>query len=144
MAKVSIRPTVSLSAYHANDCVGGLIHVAAGVQRNDQEILQSIHIADLANQKAGLVLVFFDAEPSAGTYTDHAAIDFSDDAEKIIRSVLVNTSDYQTVGGIALADINIAQTLYQDVKDLHLAIMCTGTPTFTGASDLKIELGLVP
>jgi hypothetical protein len=57
---------------------------------------------------------------------------------------LVPSTAYDTVGGIAFADVNIAQVVTASGSaNLYAAVMCYGTPTYVSSSDLIFTFGFV-
>jgi len=142
---ISVTPTVTVGAYHANDDVGGLFTLTNAMRTSGGSgFWQSIHIIDKANQKAAFVIVLFNSSPGAATISNNVAISFSTDVTKVIRTFLVPSTAYDTVGGVAFADMNIGQVVTASGSaNLYAAVMCYGTPTYSSASDLTFTFGFV-
>ena len=144
---ISVTPTVSSgAAYTAADAVGGkqtltsAARVSGGVA-----VLQSLTVLDLGNQKAALTLLFFDADPTAATITDNAAFVWSTDTTKFIGKINVAAADYETVAGEAVASL---RGLGLELKasgsaNLFVAVVTTGTPTYTSTTDLVLKYGFL-
>lgn len=139
--------TVSTSAYSAGDCVGGILTLpAALLPRTAGGTLVSLAVTDASDQKAALEVLVFDAEPSGGTYTDNGALALSAaDLSHLLARVPVATSDYVTVGSVAVATVgavNKALAAGAAVTDLYAVVMATGTPTYAAGTDLVLRFGV--
>lgn len=142
---VAVTPTITAGAYAASDCVGGKITITSAMRTSGGSgIWQSLHIIDKGNQKANLVIQIFNADPTAATLTDNSPIAHSTDISKVIRTIIVASTDYQTVGGEGFADVNIAQTVAAvGSANLYACVMCVATPTYTSTSDLIFDFGFI-
>ena len=144
---VSVTPTVTAGAYHANDVLGGIqtltnaLRVSAGTA-----VLQSVTVRDLAAQNVVLQIFFFNANPATGTYTDNGAFDLDDtDSGLCIGKVTISASDYISLVDNSVATItNCGLPLKATTgTSLYAIIRTTGTPTYASTSDLKITFGLL-
>ena len=103
----SVQQTVSPSLsttpdYQAGDVVGTIISLAvlstavAGAKFR----LKSVHVADEAGQAPALLLYFFTATPTGGTYTDNAAVVWGAlDGNREQGVVSIAAANYVTVAG---------------------------------------------
>jgi len=149
---LQVAPTITTTAtpYSANDVIGGEL-VLSNVVRSagGAGLLQSVQVVDAKNQKAALTILLFDSDP-AGTYTDNAAcpnILSAGDAPKLIRKINILTTDYETIGNIAVAEIAALQKVVKSAatQNLWAVVVTTGTPTFAANStDLTIRFGFRP
>ena len=160
---VRLRPSISAGAYTANDQVGGIMTIDTGInpgngtsskgrQADDAFELKSIKVIDEADQKAQLILSFFNISPTSAAGND-AAVSFSDDElqDNFLGSVTIATGDYISYANNAVATVRdiglMLKTLTRtgnvgtQVGDdkIYMVAHTTGTPTY-GATD---ALGIV-
>lgn len=147
---LQLAPAITTTApqYTAGDVVGGVLTLTAAVRSSGGAgLLQSLLVTDRANQKAPLTILLFDSAP-AGTYTDNAACPtLGADTAKLIRKVNVVAADYETIGGVAVADLAAVSKVVKasGSADLKAVVVTTGTPTYgANATDLSIRFGLLP
>lgn len=153
---VIVTPTVSTTAYAANDVVGGKLTLTNAVRvAGGMSILQSVKVFDRANQKAALQIVFFDADPAAAVLTNDAQVDLSTagahtDFPKICGLVNIAASDYTTIDNVGANDYAIAEitAIAKPLKSaattsLWAAIITTGTPTYGNVAALSLRFGFL-
>jgi len=142
---VSPSITVDTDAYTPGDCVGGKITLTDAMRvSGGSGVLQSLTVIDASNTKPYLEVLIFNDDPTAATLTDQAAIALSTDVSKVIHRIPIYTSDYTTVAGVAMADINISKVVEAvGSKNLYLAIAATGAHDFVAATDLKMSFGFL-
>jgi hypothetical protein len=148
---VSPTITTTASAYTSGDVVGGVLTLSDAMRKVDGTgLLQSISVIDGANQKAALTILLFNANPSAGTYTDNGAcpsfVTNSADRAKLIRKINIAGSDYETIGSIAVAEITAISkhVSASGSKHLYAIIVTTGTPTYgANSTDLVVRFGFL-
>lgn len=161
---VRLRPTISATAYTAADQVGGVMSVDCGVnagnisqskgrQVDDAYVIQSIKVIDEADQKAELILSFFNISPTnAG---NDAAVDYTDDElqANFLGHVTIAAADYISYADNAVATVaNVGLQLKPLTRTgdgrngtsagddiVYCVAHTTGTPTY-GATD---ALGIV-
>lgn len=144
-----ITPTLAVATlvYSSGNVVGGKLTLTNAMRvSGGTGILQSLLIIDNANQKAAFDILLFNADPSAGTYTDRVAFTFNvTDRAKLVRRVSVAATDYVTVGGVAIADISPGGKVLKAVatQNLFAIIVTTGTPTYAATTDLVIRFGIL-
>jgi hypothetical protein len=144
------KPTITTTgtAYAAGDVVGGELVLANAMRVvGGSGVLQDVHVEDTTNQKANLTILIFNQDPGL-TYTDNAAVPtLTNDAAKIVRRVNIAASDYETIGGIAVADVAVSKTVKNAAspssKDLWAVVAITGgttpTPTY-GANGTSLQI----
>jgi len=138
----SSTPTITTSAYTAKDAVGGLLTFTdAGRGVHGSGVVHAVTIIDKDAESAELVLVLFNQSftPTA----DNAAFDPSDaDLAKCIGKVKVAATDYQAFNDNGIGQVRNVGLPFQAVADgnLYGQLMCTGTPTYTGTSDLIVMI----
>lgn len=137
--------TVSTSVYEAGDCVGGKITLTDAMRvTGGSGVLQSITVIDVSATKPALELLIFNADPTAATLTDQAAVALSTDISKVIHRIPIYTSDYTTVASVSIADITVNKVVEAVGSDnLYAAIVATGAHEFVAATDLKMSFGFL-
>lgn len=139
-----VTPTITVStspAYSAGDSIGGKLTLANAVRISGGiSLLQSIMIADRANQKAIGTIFIYNADPAAATLTDNAAMVNSTDDFKIVAQIPVITSDYVSVNSKAYANLRNIGALVKAASGttLYASFCVTNTPTFVATSDLQM------
>lgn len=139
-----ITLALSLTAYSAGDCIGGLLEVAG--QKYKALLLQSLCIVDGDNQKPPLDILIFDSQPT-GTFTDNVALTLTAaDARKIIARVSIATGDFITVGGVGVAcPSNLARFASGIAGEgtIYMAIVVAtgGSPTWLATNNLTVRPG---
>jgi hypothetical protein len=137
--------TVSTDAYEAGDCVGGKITLTDAMRvSGGSGVLQSITVIDVSATKPALELLIFNADPTAATLTDQAAVALSTDISKVIHRIPIYTSDYTTVASVSIADITVNKVVEAVGSDnLYAVIVATGAHDFVAATDLKMSFGFL-
>lgn len=147
--QISPAVTVSTSIYAAGDVVGGKLTLANVVRATGgTAVLQSLFLQDLSNQKPALEILIFNADPAAGTYTDNGAFAVNTtDAAKLIRRIPVATTDWVTLGTMAIADISPGGKVLKAASGTSLYALIivggTSTPTFATTSALTVRFGVL-
>lgn len=138
---------VTAAAYVAGNNVGGAIKLASALK--DGVLtgkIQSLSLADHANQKAPVDILVFDSQPAAAI-VDHAAMPALAvaDSAKVIARISILAADYVTVGGTAVVSLNNLERLVQSATngDLWIAIVTSGTPTYAAVTDLTVRIGVL-
>lgn len=135
--------TVTAGAYTANDVVGGVVTLTGAARvSGTATTLTRLSLMDAANQKAQLEILFFNANPSASTFTNDAApVIHANDIAKYVGRVTVYASDYVTINSKALVCLaNIGLAMKPVSADLYMVICTPGTPTYAATSDLTMSL----
>lgn len=143
-----IKDTTAVStspAYTTGDAVGGKRTIANAVRAQGTGILQSITVLDRANQKGGLTIFIFDADPTNATITDNSAFVFSTDDLKVIAQISIAAGDYVTTNGKAVAQVSGLAIPVKAASgtSLYAAVVTTDAPTFVATTDLQIEYGIL-
>jgi hypothetical protein len=150
LAKIQPALTVDTSAYASGDLIskaGTVLSITSAMpadQRGRAGIIQSIGLVDQAKQSAAIDVVFFNANPTATTFTDNAAFDIDDsDMAKIIGYASItsyasfNDNSFGFVGNLAMEfALNGSTTLYA-------ALVSRGAPTYAAATDLVLTVGIL-
>jgi hypothetical protein len=139
-------PTVSNAvAYSTGDQVGAKLTFTNAVRIiSGSGLIVGLTVVDIANQKAPLSLIIFDADFTG--QTDNAAwVWNSADYNKVLGVINVATVDYQTIGSIAIANVTGLSILAQanGTANLYGVLVTTGAPTYTSTSALRLRLALM-
>jgi len=144
-----ITPTIivsAASAYTAGDSIGGKITLTSALRvSGGTAVLQSIMISGRANQKPAGTILLFDADPTAATLTDNAAVVLSTNDFNVLASIPVSAADYVTINSKCYANLSgLGRTLKATTgTSLYAAFVVTSTPTFAATSDFQMRFGLL-
>lgn len=136
---ITASPTVSTTAYAANDVVGGVVSLGSVVIPTK---LQSVTVIDRSAQAAALEIVLFEKMPTASTLTDNAApVLAAAEVGNIVARVPVAAADYAAaIGGVRVATLANLQRFVKGTS-LSAVLVTSGTPTYAlGALTLKFGL----
>ena len=136
--------TVDTNIYAAGDNVGGLLTFenALDVGFKTGKITNVI-ISDLAKQAGDFDVVIFDANPSATTFTNNAALDIADaDITKIAAVISLTTSVNFADNEIVISAASVGYQVRSAGTTLYAAIVARSTPTFAATTDLAIKIQL--
>ena len=147
---VEVTPTISTSAYTANDTVGGLQTLTGVASDADGGcVLRSLTITDKAAQSAALTLFFYSDDPTLAA--DNAAYSESDadNAAKCIGHVTIAAGDYQTSAlnstacvkniGLVLKCQETGSNAEPRSGKIYVGVKTTGTPTYASTTDLVFK-----
>lgn len=142
---LSVPLTVDTNAYATGDLIGTKITIPkATLGASLDGIIRSIVLDCKSSQTTAFDIVFFNADPTATTFTDNAAIAVAvADFDKIIGGwAFAVTTSWIDVGtpSFAHAYVDIPYTLINGTS-LYAALISRGTPTFA-ATDLTLKLGI--
>ncbi len=142
--QLSVTPLITASnAYNASQCVGGVLTFNAAYRTvAGQLLLQDLLVTDKANQKANFTILFFDSNPTNGTYTDHSNTALGTDVSKIAGQVLVGVSDYTTTNGTAVVNLKNIGLLLQAAannQNLYAAMTTNSTANYATNQDLTFR-----
>lgn len=141
------QATDANNAYADLDQIGPAIELPLAMDSHgDHGVLESVTVVDKSKQKSGLYLHFFDSEPTIAS-TDNAALNIADAevAGKYLGMVVVAAGDYAELSASAVASIKNVQLFLKAVStsnSLWLVVESHGAPTYTGAVDLMIRVGI--
>ncbi len=86
---VNANPTISTSAYASGNSLGGVIDFGAIARASGSPLLiVSATLSDSSQQNAAIDLLLFNANPSNGTYTDHATPTYNKTDALMCRGVI--------------------------------------------------------
>ena len=138
--------TVGTDAYTANDVVGGLITFDVANSAGSG-LIRWASVVDDDAEDAELALYLFDAVPT--TIADDAAFAPTvADLKKYIGKILFEAADYEDINsnGVAMLGHGVSTDFLNidfktDTGNIYGYLVCTGTPTYTAATDLTIRVG---
>lgn len=136
---ITASPTVSTTAYAANDVVGGVVSLGSVVIPTK---LQSVTVIDRSAQAAALEIVLFEKTPIASTLNDNAApVLAAAEVGNIVARVPVAAADYAAaINGVRVATLANLQRFVKGTS-LSAVLITSGTPTYAlGALTLKFGL----
>lgn len=138
---VSVTPTIGTDAYTANDVVGGLLTFALPSITVAGGLINRVLLTDDDNEQAALTLYLFNAEPSA-IADDAAFAPTISDLQKLVA--VVDLSTYVAVNSNAYSLVEDINNSFQGNKNaLYGYLVCTGTPTYTAATDLTVIVSVI-
>jgi hypothetical protein len=146
VVQTKIAPVCDTSQYAAGDLIGGKLTLSnVTTYPALGGVIQNITVADRAEQKSDLVLLFFTEDPANTTFTDNAELDVADADLLNAFMIPVAASDYVSFADNALATIAPSVAFNAPNGVLYLAVVVGGsaTPTFTAAGDLQITIAVV-
>jgi hypothetical protein len=138
---IAQTPVITLTAYHANDCVGGLMTFDNAVRYvGGRGKINSLRIIDNDNEKAQMELWLFSdlVTPAA----NHAAMTFSDaDMQKWVGTIPIAAADYKTlVDNAGACYLNVGFEFTCIGLALYGQLRCIATPTYTAVNDLTVKI----
>ena len=147
-----VTPTIDTSAYATGELIligGSAMKFAPVVDGGATSaklsgILQSVISSDAAKQSVNLDLVLWDAEPTATTFTDQAALAIADaDLKNLIGTIHV--TDWSAFSNNSLGQaLQLALPFVLDSGDaLYGALISRGAPTYVAADDITVKLGVI-
>lgn len=145
---ITLDPTVDIAgAYASGDLVCEKLTLTNAVLREGGACaVEKVVVVDQAAQNAPIDLVFFDSDPTGTTFTENAALDVADaDADRITGVVSVTAAMYAAFADNSAACWASTPVLLQAAagsRDLYLAVVSRGTPTYVAAGDLRIRITL--
>lgn len=139
------NPTVTAGAYAQYDSVGGLLTLSNAIAAAGRgAFLQSIQVNSVVSTGiSSLRVILFDANPTASTFTNDAAIVLNfDDQEKIACVVEIGTP-YQIDSNTFSAGHSSVSLLPKPIfpvtgTTLYAVIQANAAITFAGTADLDI------
>lgn len=137
---------VDTSAYASGDLIDAKLTFSPAVRGNvGTALIQSVQVFDIDAQAADLKVVFFEADPSSTVFTDSGAFDVADaDLDKIVCVVDVVSHHSFNDNAVSTADnVGCPFDLTAPSTSLYAAIVSQGTPTYSAATSLKIQVGFL-
>jgi hypothetical protein len=138
---VKVTPVVTAGAYTAGDIVGGLLTFRVADGAPSVVMVTGVFVGIKAAVTSTLTLLLFDADPTATTKTDNAALALhADDLAKVIKGIPVATLfDMGTPNGYSVDAINVIARPADGVNLYGLLIDGTGF-TLVSTSDIIVRL----
>jgi len=143
---VEVTPVISTSIYASGEVLFDRIVITNATKvAGAGADLMTIEIIDKDAEGAAMSLYFLETDVAFGTLND--AVSISDaNAVKLFGPVHVLTTDYTTVSGVKKAvikGVNLLLTPASGSRNLYVAAVVGGTPTYTNATDLVFKFGFV-
>ena len=143
---VTAAPAVTAGAYAPGDIVGGMMTFAVASANDVKVVITSVQVLLKSNVTPDLMLVLFNADPSATTQTDNAAYALNAaDVFKVIGAISLFPpfAEWQDHGGaksISVRDLNLLCVPVVGTPNiLGLLIDKTGV-TLGSTTDLQVRL----
>ena len=144
----TLEPSIDTSAYADGDVffdTEGITIRSSGVVGNTSGEITFCRVVDTDDLKADFDILFLKTNVSIGT--ENAAVSVSDtNAKKIIGRIIVRS--YYDLGGAGIAEASGSIVPFKllpvdGVSTLYIAGVCRGTPNFSSASAIHLNLGVV-
>lgn len=137
---VEVTLTTDTSAYAPGDQIGVEKELTGACNAGDPATLKSVTVIDKAKQKSDLDILIFDADPT-NAVADNAAADISDAemVDKAIGIVSIVAANYKDLANSSIASVLSGMMVKPDTN-LYALVICRGTPTYIGPSDLVLKL----
>ena len=147
---VAVTPTVTASAYTANNVIGGVItfsSIIPAVAPGFNGILQSITAKFKATAVTGnLTVAVFKANPSNGTYTDKTAATWNSADMANLLGIYTLTTPL-AIGAATMTIYNldgIGKAFTGASTSLYAVVTVGGTPSPASTRDFTLELAVMP
>lgn len=137
-------PTLSTAAYGAGDLLGTLLKAGMARTAGQGIVVLDVTVTDLGKQNQALDVIFFDANPSATTFTDNSPLDVADaDLPKVSGYVNLGTADYCSFNDNSIATKrNVGLAVNPASGTVWYCAVTRGTPTH-GTVDLTLRMGVL-
>ena len=144
----TLEPSIDTSAYADGDVffdTEGITIRSSGAIGNTSGEVTFCRVVDTDDLKSDFDILFLKTNVSIGT--ENAAVSVSDtNAKEIIGRIIVRS--YYDLGGAAIAEdsgsiVPFKLTPSDGVSTLYVAGVCRGTPNFSSASAIHLNLGIV-
>lgn len=145
---ITVVPDIIAAAYASGDVIGTpQVVTNAVLSQGGTGKLTSLMIADKANAKVALDILFFDSAPATSIGADNAAYALADaDTPKLLGRVAIAGADYVSSGTAnaeaTIKNIGLILQAASGSKNIYMAVICRGAPTYASVSDLQIRLGI--
>lgn len=138
-------PTIQAATYDTGDVLFDVVTITNAMRvTGGKGELRSINLLDKSDSGAKITLVFFKITHSLGTINSAPSVSDADAAD-ILGYVVIDTTDYLDVGGAKFATkTNVGLMLESNTgsRDIFVAGIVTGTPTYASTSDIVLKLGI--
>lgn len=145
----SQTPTVTTgSAYASGNVVGGLLTFGPLVRRESGGgILNTVILRDKSGQAGTYDLFLFDQNPTNSTFTDKSAVAINTaDLSKVIGVLTIAAVKLGAASTMGVSTLNSANLSFKLTSGSTIwgVLVVRGTPTYAGASDVSVDLVVVP
>ena len=107
-------------------------------------MIQSVIVTSLTTVSIDMDIIFFDADPSATTFTENAALDINDADLINIIGIAQITAWSTFADNEAGQSLQLALPFVGEVGDsLFATIVTRGAPTFVGTGDITLRVGVL-
>jgi hypothetical protein len=137
--------THEAAAYHDGDDLGNCFEIANAVPDvGGEAVLESVMIVDAAKQASALALLLFTSQPTVAS-AENAALDITDAqmAAKCIAVISIPSASYFSLAAnsVVQIDVSIVVKAAAGSTSIYGQLLCKGTPTYAGTTDLTVKLG---
>lgn len=151
---ISITPTLTTSAYTADDQMGSAMELAGALDDSSGTgAVLSVVVIDKDQEAPAFDILFFGDKPTVAS-SDNAALNITDAemASKYLGTVSIESADYETLSANNTASKKAVGLLLKAIKSggdnpngtsVWVVLQAKGAPTFTAATDLTIKIGIV-
>ena len=139
--EITVIPTLTLDAYVANDCVGGLLTFDVDANTNNINI-KRVTVIDAAVQDEEYNLHLYTASGTAGLWTDaEQYLPVASDLATKVTTINIAVADYKdsTCDSIAEKELDLAVVL-TDNATLYGMLECVATPDYVAVDDLTVKM----
>ncbi len=141
------EPTVTTgSAYASGNAVGTLLTFSNAV-RNAQwgGIIQSASVIDKSGQSVPYDLILFTSNPSSTTVTNKSAVAVAGaDAFKMLPPIQFSGIVLGAASTNGIISVNPSNMFVASTTDIYGILVTRGAPTYSGASDIRVTLYIMP
>jgi hypothetical protein len=146
---VTVTPNVTVAAYSAGQCVGGLLTFTNAARSGGpgSGLVQSAVISDVSGQDSAIDLILFSANPASSTFTDHATCTVNNaDLQKVVATIPV--SDCHLLGATAPGMCQGQQqaipfALGAGNTTIWAVNVSRGTPTYSASTNVADRLSFL-
>lgn len=140
--------TTPNSAYSAGNSIGGLITFANAVRSPGTGIIESVHLFDLDHNAVAMDLLILDQAPSVTPADKVTWLVTNIDAQKVIGRIAISSSDWVTYNNVSFVTekglgITVKATAAAGTNLYGILLCNASTPTFTGVSNVGVDLGIL-
>lgn len=142
------NPTVSTSAYTTLKYIGSPTKITGLLGRTGRGRIKNVRILEVGSQKANVTVVLVNADP--GALVDGGTPDLAALAATVVGMFSVVTANYVTFGGLSVADVAFDTVIRSNPSNppttqdaVWQLLIVTGTPTFSAAGVLRVEIGVI-
>ena len=142
LATFTSTPTITTgSAYSSGYLLGTKITLSSALVSPYSTIIHHVAIIDLDMQMKNIDVVFFNADPTATTFTDRAAFDIADaDITKIPAGAIKTVNSHYSFNdnGISLPSDKTPIRMIGTTTSLYAALVVRNTVTYSSANGITL------